>query len=314
MQQFHFCLRIEKWVSGGILEKSYKAVNENHEEWTMPKDLQTPYITLAQTEDMEEILKLQHLAYQSEALLHNDFTIQPLRQTLDEAIAECSKSLVLKAVLNGEIIGSVRAYEKSGTAYIGKLMVHPNCQGKGLGRRLLAAIEQTFANRRYELFTSCKSDRNLHLYETAGYVRFMEETDAAGIAFAYLEKTDEDKVEKKATGVLKNNFLVCANDATTLYEYMRIGAFNEHIMNVVAVENRTLDFHVHEDSDEMFVILDGNMQLEFDDGLVDLSVGDFIVVPKGTRHRPVCTSLVKCLLIEKTGTLTRANTGGTYLP
>ncbi|MCL2625298.1 MAG: cupin domain-containing protein [Cystobacterineae bacterium] len=84
------------------------------------------------------------------------------------------------------------------------------------------------------------------------------------------------------------------------------------MMNIAVVENRKLDFHVHESSDEMFVVLEGKMQLEFDDGLVDLGVGDFIIVPKGTRHRPVCTSLVKCLLVEKRGTLTNKNTGGTY--
>ena len=45
---------------------------------------------------------------------------------------------------------------------------------------------------------------------------------------------------------------------------------------------------------------------------VDLNQGDFIIVPKGTLHRPVCKDKVKVLLIEKAGTLTKDNTGGTY--
>jgi len=155
----------------------------------MFKDLQTPHIALAEVSDMEEILRLQYAAYQSEALIHGDFTIQPLMQTLDEIIEEYSKCVFLKATLYDKIIGSVRAHEKNGTVYIGKLMVHPDHQGKGLGRHLLTAIEREFPNKRYELFTSCKSDRNLHLYETAGYVRFREEINNAGIAFAYLEKS-----------------------------------------------------------------------------------------------------------------------------
>ena len=159
----------------------------------MPTNLQTPRIAPAEASDIEEILKLQYTAYQSEALIHNDFTIQPLVQTLDETIEEYSQCVFLKTALDGEIIGSVRAREKNGTVYIGKLMVHPNHQGKGLGKRLLTAIEQKFPNRRYELFTSCKSGRNLHLYETAGYVRFREEIDSAGIAFAYLEKGNENR-------------------------------------------------------------------------------------------------------------------------
>jgi len=154
----------------------------------MLKDSQTPHIALAEASDLEEILKLQYIAYQSEALIHGDFTIQPLVQTLDETIAEYRKSVFLKAVLDGKIIGSVRAREENGTVYIGKLMVHPDHQGKGLGRQLLTAIEQKFPGKRYELFTSCKSDRNLHLYETAGYVCFRKETNSAGIAFAYMEK------------------------------------------------------------------------------------------------------------------------------
>ena len=147
-----------------------------------------PKITRAEVSDMEEILKLQYAAYQSEALIHNDFTIQPLTQTLNETIAEYNKGIVLKAVQDNKIIGSVRAYAEGNTAYIGKLMVHPDHQGKGLGKRLLAAIEREFPHKRYELFTSCKSDRNLHLYEATGYMRFREETDDAGIAFVYLEK------------------------------------------------------------------------------------------------------------------------------
>ena len=146
------------------------------------------WIKRAEVADMKEILKLQYIAYQSEALIHGDFTIQPLTQTLDETIAEYNKGIVLKAVYDNEIVGSVRAYSEGNTVYIGKLMVHPNHQGKGLGKRLLRAIEQAFSNKRYELFTSCKSDRNLHLYETAGYKRFRKEINDAGIEFVYLEK------------------------------------------------------------------------------------------------------------------------------
>ena len=145
-------------------------------------------IIKAQLEDLEEILQLQYATYQSEAMIHGDFTIQPLTQTIDQVIEEYHKSVFLKAVLNNRIIGSVRAYSKDNTAHIGKLMVHPEHQGKGLGKRLLAAIEKEFPYHRYELFTSCKSDRNLHLYEVSGYIRFREKTDQAGIRFVYLEK------------------------------------------------------------------------------------------------------------------------------
>jgi len=146
-------------------------------------------IERATESDMAEILRLQHLAYRSEALIHNDFTIQPLTQTLTEALYEFHRGVVLKAVLEGKIVGSVRAYEAEETVYIGKLMVHPDYQGHGLGKRLLLAIEALFPDSgRFELYTSCKSERNLILYEACGYARFQEELNASGIAFAYLEK------------------------------------------------------------------------------------------------------------------------------
>ena len=149
-------------------------------------------IVKSETADAEEVLRLQYAAYQSEAELNNDFTIQPLTQTLDELIAEYQKGVVLKAVQDGKIIGSVRAYADGDTVYIGKLIVHPDHQGKGLGKRLLAKIESTLSRKRFELFTSGKSERNLRLYEKAGYKRFREEIAASGITIVYLEKKSDN--------------------------------------------------------------------------------------------------------------------------
>ena len=145
-------------------------------------------ITRAQKEDAAEILRLQYAAYQSEAILYNDFSIQPLKQTLERSIAEFRESIVLKAVLDGKIIGSVRAYEKDGTAYLGKLMVLPGYRDMGLGKWLLRSIEDEFQGKRFELYTGAKSEKNLALYEKNGYVRFKAEEAAPGLTFVYLEK------------------------------------------------------------------------------------------------------------------------------
>jgi len=121
----------------------------------------------------------------------------------------------------------------------------------------------------------------------------------------------EDKIQGK---IEKVNLKKAAGGAMELFRYMEVGRLNDHMLNIVAVENRTLDFHVHEGSDEMFYVIEGSMRIEFDDRAVDLSEGDFIIVPAGVRHRPVCTVPVKVLLIEKAGTLTPDNTGGSYRP
>ena len=71
---------------------------------------------------------------------------------------------------------------------IGKLIVHPNHQGKGIGTQLLYAIEQASAAPRYELFTSSKSEKNIRLYERVGYRKFAEKQVSPGLSFVYLEK------------------------------------------------------------------------------------------------------------------------------
>jgi ribosomal protein S18 acetylase RimI-like enzyme len=146
------------------------------------------HITKAEYEDLKEILELQSLAYQSEALIHNDFSIQPLTQTLDELAHEHGKGIILKAVAKNRIVGSVRAYAENETIFIGKLMVHPAYQNQGLGKRLLQAMENEFPQPRCELFTSRKSEKNLRLYEKCGYTRYKEVTLPSGIIFVYLEK------------------------------------------------------------------------------------------------------------------------------
>lgn len=146
-------------------------------------------ITKASEEDLQEILDLQHLAYQSEAALFGRQAIQPLTETLDELAEEYKAGTVLKMTdENGKIIGSVRGKEADGTLYIGKLMVHPDHQRKGYGRKLVTAIEECCPGRRYELFTSTRSINNIRLYESLGYKKF-DERDADGeIRFVYLEK------------------------------------------------------------------------------------------------------------------------------
>ena len=110
----------------------------------------------------------------------------------------------------------------------------------------------------------------------------------------------------------KINLKEQVNELNNLFEYKRVGTLNNHMLNVLQAENRTLDFHIHENSDEMFYCIEGEFDIEFEDGMTHLSEGDFIIIPKGTKHRPVCRSLVKCLLIEVEGTLNKENTGGTY--
>ncbi len=75
----------------------------------------------------------------------------------------------MKAVSEGKIIGTVRAYKKTGTCYVGRLAVHPDMQNQGIGTALMREIEKLYSPRRYELFVGSKSDKNIHLYQKLGY-------------------------------------------------------------------------------------------------------------------------------------------------
>jgi len=110
----------------------------------------------------------------------------------------------------------------------------------------------------------------------------------------------------------KINLQKTVDSALDLFQYIGIGKLNDHVLNVLQAENRTLDFHVHEKSDELFYVIEGTFEIELDNGIITMEQGDIIIIPKGVRHRPICKSLVKCLLIELDGTLNNENTGGTY--
>jgi N-acetylglutamate synthase-like GNAT family acetyltransferase len=146
-------------------------------------------IEVATIGDAQEILALQKLAYQSEAALHDDYTLPPLTQTLEQMEQDFQHQVVLKATVNGEIIGSVRAHMRDGTCFIGRLIVHPDLQNRGIGTRLMQEIESYFNQaQRYELFTGHKSERNLYLYHKLGYQEYCSERLTDRVTLVFMEK------------------------------------------------------------------------------------------------------------------------------
>lgn len=143
----------------------------------------------ANMDDSGQILALQRLAYISEAELYNNFSIPPLTETIDKLENDIAEKVVLKVVLNNQIIGSVRGFEKDGTCHVGRLMVHPDFQNRGIGRLLLKEIEILFSSvERFELFTGDKSEKNLFLYQKVGYKIFKRKKVSAELELIFLEK------------------------------------------------------------------------------------------------------------------------------
>ena len=144
----------------------------------------------ADYDDLPKILELQYLAFQSQARLLDNYDIPPLKQTLGEIQAEYEKYKFLKVVdESGEIIGSIRGYAENGTTYINKVIVHPDCQGRGIGTKLINELENVLPSGRYELYTSAKSASNIALYVKLGYAPFKELETEPGLSMIYLQKS-----------------------------------------------------------------------------------------------------------------------------
>lgn len=147
-------------------------------------------VTLASIDDSAAILDLQKLAYQSEAAIYEDFSLPPLTETTEEWRSHFSSRVVLKAVEQGSIIGSVRACQDGKTCHIGRLVVHPDYQRQGIGTQLMNQIEASFeAVERFELFTGHRSANALRLYERLGYRVFKREPVHDRLVLVFLEKT-----------------------------------------------------------------------------------------------------------------------------
>ena len=81
--------------------------------------------------------------------------------------------------------------------------------------------------------------------------------------------------------------------------------FNGHDIMVVKAQGEFV-WHKHDETDDLFLVLRGELTIELRDGSVTLRPGELFVVPKGVEHRPVAKEEVHLLLIEPSGT---PNTG-----
>ena len=84
-----------------------------------------------------------------------------------------------------------------------------------------------------------------------------------------------------------------------------VAEMNDYQFKIVRIEGGFV-WHRHPDTDEVFIVIEGEMAIEFRDGRVELGSGEMYVVPRGVEHRPVADRECRILLVEPRGVV---NTG-----
>lgn len=87
-----------------------------------------------------------------------------------------------------------------------------------------------------------------------------------------------------------------------------IAEMNNYQFKLVKVEGEFV-WHSHADTDEVFIVMDGALRIDFRDGCVELGAGEMFVVPRNTEHRPVAEKECRIMIIEPKGVV---NTGGAH--
>jgi mannose-6-phosphate isomerase-like protein (cupin superfamily) len=88
-----------------------------------------------------------------------------------------------------------------------------------------------------------------------------------------------------------------------------IGEMNDYQFKIVKLQGDFV-WHDHPRTDETFIVIEGELRIDFRDGAVRLGAGEMFVVPKGVEHKPYAEHEVQLLLIEPRGVLNTGDAGG----
>jgi mannose-6-phosphate isomerase-like protein (cupin superfamily) len=88
-----------------------------------------------------------------------------------------------------------------------------------------------------------------------------------------------------------------------------IAEMNDYQFKVVRLQGDFI-WHDHKETDETFIVVEGDLRIDFRDGAVHVSTGEMFVVPKGVEHKPYAEQEVKLLLIEPRGVPNTGHAGG----
>ncbi|MDV7338499.1 cupin domain-containing protein [Terasakiella sp. A23] len=105
---------------------------------------------------------------------------------------------------------------------------------------------------------------------------------------------------------VSTNLLKEAESLTEYWSPRVVAEVNDQYVKVAKIRGQFV-WHAHEDEDELFYILKGNLRIEYRDHVVDLGVGDVHVIPKGVEHNPIAAEECLVALVETKTTLHTGN-------
>ena len=87
-----------------------------------------------------------------------------------------------------------------------------------------------------------------------------------------------------------------------------IAEMNDYQFKLAKVEGEFV-WHEHRETDEVFIVIEGSLSIEFRDGVVMLESGEMFVIPKGVEHKPTADVECKIMIIEPKGVVNTGNSG-----
>ena len=115
----------------------------------------------------------------------------------------------------------------------------------------------------------------------------------------------EVRLQQHAPISLRNKF----EKFTEQWQPKVIARMNDYEFKLARLEGEFV-WHSHADTDETFLVIDGELTIELRDGAVHLKAGEMFVVPRGVEHKPSARQECKIMLIEPSGTINTGDAGG----
>jgi len=146
-------------------------------------------IGLATIQDVPELLELQHQTFGPQCIELGWEDAPPMTESLEQAYEDFAQYMTLKVQNDeGRIIGSIRGNVTEGSLYMGRLMVLPEYQRRGIGKQLFGEIQRLLVHNRAWLCTCKQVPAPYEFYLREGFRPFKNEIVGPGLTWVYMEK------------------------------------------------------------------------------------------------------------------------------